>query len=109
MKLLSHVRLFVTPWTVAYQALLSMGFSRQEYWSELPFPSSGDLPDPRIEPVSSGSPALAGGFFTTAPPKWKVSNPILVPFNATLNNSPWSKQMKHLDRASSDGLQGQWV
>ena len=54
-KLLSHVRLFATPWTVAYQAPLSMGFSRQEYWSGLPFPSPGDLPNPGIEP---GSPAL---------------------------------------------------
>ena len=51
-KSLSCVRLFATPWTVALQAPLSMGFSRQEYWSELPFPPPGDLPDPRIEPVS---------------------------------------------------------
>ena len=49
---LSCVRLFVTPWTVAHQAPLSMGFSRQEYWSGLPFPIPGDLPDPRIEPMS---------------------------------------------------------
>jgi len=48
----SWVRLFVTPWTVAHQAPLSMGFSRQEYWSGLPFPSPGDLPDPGIEPRS---------------------------------------------------------
>ena len=61
----SHVRLFVTPWTVAHQAPLSMGFSRQEYWSGLPFPSPGDLPDPGIEPVSLMSIALVGGFFTT--------------------------------------------
>ena len=54
-KSLSHVQLFVTPWTVAYQAPLSMGFSRQEYWSELQFPSPGDLPNPGIE---AGSPAL---------------------------------------------------
>ena len=54
-KLLSRVRLLATPWTVAYQAPLSMGFSRQEYWSGLPFPSPGDLPDPGIE---SRSPAL---------------------------------------------------
>ena len=46
-----------------------MGFSRQEYWSGLPFPTPGDLPDPGIEPVSLLSPALAGGFFTTAPPR----------------------------------------
>ena len=57
---LSHVWFFVTPWTVAHQAPLSMEFSRQEYWSRLPFPSPGDLPNPRIEP---GSPALAGRFF----------------------------------------------
>ena len=49
-KLLSHVRLFATPQTVAYQASLSMGFSRQEYWRGLPFPSPGDLPSPGIEP-----------------------------------------------------------
>ena len=54
-----------TPGTVARQAPLSMGFSRQEYWSGLPFPSPGDLSDPGIEPAS---PALAGGFFTTEPP-----------------------------------------
>ena len=54
-KLLSHVQLFVTPWAVAYQVSPSMGFSRQEYWSGLPFPSLGDLPDPGIEP---GSPTL---------------------------------------------------
>ena len=51
-KSLSRVRLFVTPWTVAYQAPLSIGFSRQEYWSGLPFSSPGDLPDPGIEPRS---------------------------------------------------------
>ena len=49
-QLLSHVHLFVIPWTVAYKALLSMEFSRQEYWSGLPFPSPGDLPEPGIEP-----------------------------------------------------------
>ena len=54
-KSLSCVRLFVTPWTVAYQAPQSLEFSRQEYWSGLPFPSLGDLPNPGIEP---GSPAL---------------------------------------------------
>ena len=55
---------FVTPWTVACQAPLSMGFPRQEYWSGLPFPSPGDLPNPGTEPVS---PALAGRFFTIEP------------------------------------------
>ena len=62
---LSHVQLFETPWTIAHQAPLSMEFSRQEYWSGLPFPTSGDLPNPAIKPTS---PALAGRFFTTEPP-----------------------------------------
>ena len=56
---------FVIPCTVALQAPLSVGFSRQEHWSGLPFPSLGHLPDPGIEPLSPGS---AGGFFTTGPP-----------------------------------------
>ena len=62
---LSHVWPFVTTWTVACQAPLSMELSRQEYWSGLPFPTPGDLPDPGIEPVSLVSPALAAGFFTS--------------------------------------------
>ena len=55
----------MTPWIVAHQAPLSMGFSRQEYWSGYPFPSPGDLPDPGIKPAA---PALADGFITTEPP-----------------------------------------
>ena len=53
-----------TPWTIACQAPLSMEFSRQEYWSRLPFPPLGDLPDPGMERVSLASPALAGGYIT---------------------------------------------
>ena len=64
-KSLSRVQLFVTPWTVARQVPPSMGFSRQEYWSELPFPSPGDLPDPGIEPRS---PALQADALTSEPP-----------------------------------------
>ena len=60
---LSHVQLFVTPWTEAQQASLCMGFPRQECWSGLPFPFPGDLPHPRIE---HASPELADGFFTTS-------------------------------------------
>ena len=56
-------------WTVAHQAPLSMGFSGQEYWSGLPFPTPGNLPDPGIETVSPASPALAGKFSTTVPPE----------------------------------------
>ena len=63
-KSLSRVRLFVTPWTVAYQAPLSMGFSRQEYWSGLPFPSPGEFPDPGIEP---GFPALEADALISEP------------------------------------------
>ena len=63
-KSLSHVQLFATPWTVAYQASLSMGFSKQEYWSGLPFPSPGDLPNPGIK---SGSPALEADALTSEP------------------------------------------
>ena len=59
----------VTPWIVARQAALSMGFPRQEYWSGLRFSPPGDLHDLRIEPVSSASPALASRFFTILPPK----------------------------------------
>ena len=66
-QLLICIQLFVTPWTAAYQAPLSMAFSRQEYWSELPFPTPGDLPDPWVKPVSFTSLALTGGFVTTAP------------------------------------------
>ena len=65
MKSLSRIRLFATPWTVAYQAPPSMGFSRQECWSGLPFPSPGDLPDPGIEP---GSPTLQADALLSEPP-----------------------------------------
>ena len=61
----SRVQLFETPWTLARQAPLSMGFSRQEYWSGLPCPLPGDLLNPGIKPTSLMSPVLAGGFFTT--------------------------------------------
>ena len=67
---------FATPWTVAHQDPLSMGFPRQEYWSGLTFPSPGDLLNPGIKPAS---PALADGFFTTEPPgkpKMGVAVPI---------------------------------
>ena len=63
----SHVQLFAIPWAVARWAPLSMGFSRQKYWSGLPWPSSGDLPDLGIKPASLMSPALAGKFFTIRP------------------------------------------
>ena len=67
-QLLSCVQLFVTPWTIAHHDPLSMEFSSQEYWSQLPFPTPGDHPKSGIEPMSLESPALAGRFFTTVPP-----------------------------------------
>ena len=86
-KLLSCVRLFATPWTVAYQAPRSMKFSRQEYWSGLPFPSPGDLPDPGIEPRSPAlqadalpsEPLVASDSFATP---WTVARqaPLLMGF-----------------------------
>ena len=72
MKSLSRALLFVTPWTVAYQAPPSMGFSRQECWSGLPFPSPRDLPNPGIEP---GSPTLQADALPSEPPG-KLSNDI---------------------------------
>ena len=70
---------FVTPWTVAHQASLSTGLFRQEYWSELPFPTPGELPDPGMGPISPASPALAERFFTIvatreAPVSWHITN-----------------------------------
>ena len=65
-KSLSHVQLFMTPWTVAYEAPPTMRFSRQEYWSGLPFPSPGDLPNPGIEP---GCPALQADALPSESPR----------------------------------------
>ena len=64
---LGRVQFFATPWTVTHQALLSMEFSRQEYWSGFPLPTPGTLPHPGIKPTSLAPPTLASGFFTTAP------------------------------------------
>ena len=80
MKSLSHVRLFATPWTVAYQASPSMGFSRQEYWSGLPFPSPGDLPDPGIKP---GSPALEADALISEPPRKPPGKPVVNKLDVT--------------------------
>ena len=79
----SHVQFFVTPWTAAHQAPLSMGFSRQEYRSGLPFPFPGDLPDPGIKPGSLTSLALAGGFFTTKA-TWEALMNVCVPLKFML-------------------------
>ena len=80
MKSLSRVRLFAALWTVACQASPFMGFSKQEYWSGLPFPSPGDLPDPGIEP---GSPALEADALTSEPPGkpfYSINTALFSPF-----------------------------
>ena len=77
---ISPVRLSATPGTVARQAPLSMGFPRQEYWSGLPLPTPGNLPNPGIEPESPASPSLSGRFFTTeqhGKPKYVLKGTIL--------------------------------
>ena len=99
MKSLSRVRLFATPWTVAYQAPPSMGFSWQEYWSGLPFPSAGDLPDPGIEP---GSPAFQADTLTSEPPGkptnvyiWNLERWQWWPwFNPWVWKIPWGRKWK---------------
>ena len=73
-KSLSRVQIFATPWTVGYQAPLSMEFSRQEYWSGLPFPSPGYLPNPGIEP---GSPALQADVLPSEPPKKSIMEKVV--------------------------------
>ena len=81
MKSLSRVRLFATPWTVAYQASLSMGFSRQEYQSGLPFPSPGHLPNPGIEPRS---PTLQADTLRAEPPGFGIQYGIFERVHITL-------------------------
>ena len=76
----SHVQFFMTLWTVVCQASMSMGFSRQEYWSGLPCPAPGNLPGPGMEPESSASPALAGRSFSTCT-TWEV---LELPYNAAI-------------------------
>ena len=109
-KSLSRVQLFSTPWTVAYQASLSMGFSRQEYWSGLPFPSPGDLPDPGIKP---GSPTLEADALTSEPPgkpKTVIFRPYLHPcprsYKYGSGPGPRTQCMRHKLQATSLGAPG---
>ena len=87
---LSHVWLFATLWTAAHQAPLSMGFSRQQYWSGLPYPPPGNLPNPGIEPESLVSLALAAGFFTST----HLGSPL----------SPWGRVYKGETHCSRAGV-----
>ena len=99
-KSLSRVRLFATPWTVAYQAPPSMGFSRQEYLSGLPFPSPGDLPDPGIKPRS---PAFQADTLTSEPPGKRCSTKLLrAPWTVRRSNQSILKEIS--PRCSLEGL-----
>ena len=89
----SHVQLFVTTWTVAYQAPLSKGFSRQEYWSVFPSPSPEDLPNPGIKLPSLVSPALAGRFFTTST-TWEA---LAICKHITIRTDPGIVQYDHIE------------
>ena len=89
----SQVQLFATSWTVALQPPLSMGFSKQEYWSGVLFPTPGDLPDPGIKPAS---PALAGSFFTTEPPGMPSIYLLLVPNEIHILRIPNLSQISHI-------------
>ena len=117
--MLSHLPLFATPWTIAHQAPLCLEFSRQGYWSGLPFPPPRDLPDPGIKPESPAFPALVGGFFTTQHWKalilyysalsllcfllivsWQTVNVIFIPYGCCrvceLSQTGWLKNHRNL-------------
>ena len=87
---LSRIRFFATPWTVDHQAPLTMGFSRHKYWSGLPFPSPGDIPDPGMEP---GSPALRADSLPSAPP----GKPTLI-LRQDVNNRRYSRKARRTKR-----------
>ena len=96
---LSHVQLFATLWIIAHQAPLSMGFSRQEYWSRLPFPSTGDLLHPGIKPVSPASPALQADSLSLKPLGHLVRKISSVQFSRSVVSTLWD----HMNR-STPGL-----
>ena len=106
---LSHVWLFVTPWTVAQQAPLSMGFFRQEYWSGLPFSPPWDLPDPGIKLASPVSPALAGGFFITTT-TWEAQK-LLVPTCDLHRQWSWTltAHQNHLENVYRISMAGSYL
>ena len=106
---LSHVWLFAALWTVACQVPLSLGFSSQEYWSRLSFPSPGDLPDPGIEPKS---PALAGGIFTSDPFRFNLKRSILTYKHLLSTLESWIKEKKVTNNyweATGISLVVQWL
>ena len=108
--MLSHVQLFVIPWTVAHQAPLSKEFSREEYQSGSTFPAPGNLPDPGSEPLSPMSPVKAGRFFTTLPPRKPVCvcvcvcvyNWITLLYTWNIVNQLYFNKKKLVDRFNSN-------
>ena len=85
----------MAPWTVAHQAPLPMEFSRQEYWSGVPFLTPGDLPNPGVEPAFLASPALAGGFFTTSDPREATDGLYYTNKDMTLLRKFFKKYVNH--------------
>ena len=100
----SRVQLFGTPWIAAHWAPLAMGFSRQEYWSGLPFPPPGDLPNPGMEPTSLESPTLAGRFFTTSA-TWEALSSVC--FNTSrlpaMHRVPWVQERVCFRKVTREG------
>ena len=100
------VWLFETPWTVACQASLSMGFSRREFWSVLPFPPPGDLPNPGVEPESFTSPALAGRFFMSSGTWDALKNSLAVLKNITHTMIIWP--IKYMNTSYISIIHNRW-
>ena len=96
-----------TPWTVACQAPWSMKFSRQEYWSGLPFPTLGDLPDQGIKPKSLASPALAGRFFITAPPGKPINRLHISKYNSNKIDKISRRNIENVNSQSKNKTSGQ--
>ena len=105
-KSLSRVWLFATPWTIAHQAPLSMGFSRQEYWSGVPFPSPGDLPNPGIEPRS---PALQADALTSEPPG-KKRQCFMKRYERTAIRKPWKRNeyLEYISKRKKNVFWNNW-
>ena len=102
-KLLSRVRLFVTPWTISYQAPLAMEFSRQEYWSGLPFPSPGDLRNARIEPRS---PALQADALPSEPPGKPVDGFVSITYIKGRSYRTFNKMYDRIEGRNKLGWEG---
>ena len=105
----NRIRLFVTPWTVARWAPLSLRFSRQESWSALPWPPPGDLPDPRTEPTSLMSPALAGGSFTIGGPWEAPEDRVHGMYSLQRLGGPWVTQQRQVSGGVGDADSGDGV